>query len=57
MKTITLSEEQAKLILQTIDVAIKVGGTQTAAVVLPLVYEIEKQLQNDNVLVTQNTSE
>lgn len=53
MKTINLSEEQAKLILQTIDVAIKVGGTQTAAAVLPLVYEIEKQLQG-NISTSQN---
>jgi hypothetical protein len=49
MKNITLTEEQAKLVLQAIDVSIKAGGTQTAAIILPLAYEIEKQLQSDSI--------
>jgi len=52
MKTISLTEQQAKIVLQAIDVAIKVGGTQTAAIVLPVVYDIERQLQSDTI--TQN---
>jgi len=44
MKSVTLVENQAKLVLQSIDIAIKAGGTQSAAILLPLVYEIEKQL-------------
>jgi hypothetical protein len=55
MKKITLTQEQAKIVLQVIDVAIKVGGTQTAAATLPLVYEIEKQLQESTS--AQNSSE
>jgi hypothetical protein len=53
MKNITLTEEQAKLILQTIDISIKSGGTQAAAILLPIVYTIEKQLQSAEISQNQ----
>ena len=49
MKTITLTEEQAKLVLQTIDISIKAGGTQTAAIILPLAIDIERQLRDTSL--------
>jgi hypothetical protein len=45
MKQVILTQDQAITTLQAFDLAIKAGGTQTAAVLLPLVIEIEKQLK------------
>lgn len=44
MKTVTLTAEQAQLVLQCLDIATKAGGLQTAVQVLPIAQEIERQL-------------
>jgi hypothetical protein len=43
-KTVTLTEEQAKLVMQCLDLACKQGGLNAAAQILPVATSIEKQL-------------
>ena len=43
-KTVTLSEEQAKLVMQCLDLAVKTGGLNAAAQILPVAKAIEDQL-------------
>jgi len=43
-KTITLTEDQAKLVMQCLDLATKHGGLNAAAAILPIATAIEKQL-------------
>ena len=43
-KTVTLSEEQAKLVMQCLDLACKQGGLNAAAQILPVASAIEQQL-------------
>ena len=43
-KTVTLSEDQAKLVMQCLDLATKHGGLNAAAVILPVAQAIEGQL-------------
>ena len=43
-KQVTLSEEQAKLVMQCLDLAVKTGGLNAAAQILPLASVIEQQL-------------
>ena len=43
-KTVTLSEEQAKLVMQCLDLAVKTGGLNAAAQILPVASAIEQQL-------------
>jgi hypothetical protein len=43
-KQVTLTEEQAKLVMQCLDLACKQGGLNAAAQLLPLATSIEKQL-------------
>lgn len=43
-KQVTLSEEQAKLVMQCLDLATKHGGLNAAAAILPVAQEIERQL-------------
>lgn len=43
-KTVTLSEDQAKLVMQCLDLATKHGGLNAAAVIMPVAQEIERQL-------------
>jgi hypothetical protein len=43
-KTVTLSEEQAKLVMQCLDLAVKTGGLNAAAQLLPVARAIEEQL-------------
>lgn len=43
-KQVTLSEEQAKLVMQCLDLAVKTGGLNAASTILPLAVEIQKQL-------------
>ena len=43
-KTVTLSEEQAKLVMQCLDLACKQGGLNAAAMILPVAQAIESQL-------------
>jgi hypothetical protein len=42
--TVTLSEEQAKLVMQCLDLATKHGGLNAAAAILPVAQAIESQL-------------
>jgi hypothetical protein len=43
-KTVTLTEEQAKLAMQCLDLAVKTGGLNAAAQILPVASAIEQQL-------------
>jgi hypothetical protein len=43
-KTVTLTEEQAKLVMQCLDLACKQGGLNAAAAILPVAQAIESQL-------------
>ena len=43
-KTVTLTEEQAKLVMQCLDLACKTGGLNAAAQILPVATAIEQQL-------------
>jgi hypothetical protein len=45
--TVTLTEEQAKLVMQALDLAVKTGGLNAAAAILPLAQAIESQLTKD----------
>ena len=46
-KQVTLTEEQAKLVMQCLDIAVKAGGLNAAAQILPLATSIEKQLTEE----------
>ena len=46
-KTVTLSEEQAKLVMQCLDLATKHGGLNAAAAILPVAQAIEGQLTKE----------
>ena len=46
-KTVTLSEEQAKLVMQCLDLAVKTGGLNAAAQILPVASDIERQLTKE----------
>jgi hypothetical protein len=43
-KQVTLTEEQAKLVMQCLDLACKQGGLNAAAAILPVAASIERQL-------------
>lgn len=43
-KSVTLTEEQAKVVQQSLDAAIRSGGANAAVVILPIMQEIETQL-------------
>ena len=43
-KQVTLTEDQAKLVMQCLDLATKHGGLNAAAAILPVATAIEKQL-------------
>lgn len=46
-KQITLSEDQAKLVMQCLDLAVKTGGLNAAAAILPIARDIEAQLTKE----------
>ena len=46
-KQVTLTEEQAKLVMQALDLACKQGGLNAAAQILPVAGAIERQLTQD----------
>ncbi len=48
-KTVTLTEEQAKLVMQCLDLACKQGGLNAAAQILPVAGAIEQQLTAEAV--------
>ena len=43
-KQVTLTEEQAKLVMQCLDLAVNTGGLNAAAQILPVAAAIEQQL-------------
>jgi hypothetical protein len=45
---ITITEEQAKVVMQALDGAIRSGGANTAVVVLPVMQAIEEQLKKQD---------
>jgi hypothetical protein len=47
-KAVTLTEEQAKLVMQCLDLATKHGGLNAAAAILPVAVSIEGQLVKDD---------
>ena len=46
-KAVTLTEEQAKLVMQCLDLACKSGGLNAAAAILPVAQAIESQLTKE----------
>jgi len=44
MNNVTLSPEQAKVVMQCLDLAVKTGGLNAAASILPIATAIEQQL-------------
>ena len=46
-KTVTLTAEQAKLVMQCLDLAVKTGGLNAAAAILPVAKAIETQLTTE----------
>lgn len=43
-KQVALTEEQAKLVMQCLDLAVKTGGLNAAAQILPVARHIESQI-------------
>jgi hypothetical protein len=43
-KTVTLTEAEAKLVMQALDIATKAGGLNAASQLLPVAVSIEQQL-------------
>ncbi len=43
-KTVTLTEAEAKVVMQCLDIATKAGGLNAAAGILPVATNIESQL-------------
>lgn len=44
MKTATLTEDQARATMQLLDLAVKAGGLNAAAIALPIAQSLEYQL-------------
>jgi len=44
VSNVTLTAEQAKLVMQCLDLAVKTGGLNAAAQILPVASAIEQQL-------------
>jgi hypothetical protein len=51
MRTVTLSEEHAKLVMQCLDIAVKAGGLNAAAAILPVAQAIEGQLTKEEAAI------
>jgi hypothetical protein len=47
-KTVTLTEAEARIVMQALDIATKAGGLNAAAGILPVAMSIEKQLTADD---------
>ena len=45
MKTINLTEDEAKKLVNLLDVSVKAGGLQAASVALPIVLKIQNQIK------------
>ena len=50
MKTVTLTADQAKLVMQCLDLAVKTGGLNAAAQILPVATAIEQQLTKEEAV-------
>jgi hypothetical protein len=44
MSNVTLTSDQAKIVMQCLDLAVKTGGLNAAAQILPVAQTIEQQL-------------
>lgn len=44
MKSVALTEDQAKLVMQCLEHAVKAGGLNAAAIIMPVAQAIEGQL-------------
>ena len=44
MSNVTLTPDQAKIVMQCLDLAVKTGGLNAAAQILPVAQTIEQQL-------------
>ena len=51
MNSVTLTAEQAKLVMQCLDLAVKTGGLNAAAQILPVASDIEHQLTKEEAAV------
>jgi len=49
VNNVTLTAEQAKLVMQCLDIAVKTGGLNAAAQILPVASAIEQQLTKEEV--------
>ena len=56
MNSVTLTAEHAKLVMQCLDLAVKTGGLNAAAQILPVATAIEQQL-NPSTLNPQPATE
>jgi hypothetical protein len=50
-KTVTITEDEATLVMQCLDLATKHGGLNAAAAILPLAQAIESQLTKDEAAI------
>lgn len=48
IKTVTLTEAEAKIVMQALDATVRQGGLNAAATILPIAQKIESQLTADN---------
>lgn len=46
-KTVTITEDAAKIVMQCLDLAVKTGGLNAAAQILPVASDIERQLTKE----------
>jgi hypothetical protein len=46
-KTVTLTEEEAKVVMQALDVTVRQGGLNVSATILPIAQKIEQQLTKE----------
>jgi len=44
IKTVTLTEQEAKLVMQSLDIAVRQGGLNASVSLLPIAQKIEQQL-------------
>jgi hypothetical protein len=53
-KQVTLTEEQARIVMQALDIATKAGGLNAASQLLPVAVSIEKQLTDAEASESQS---
>jgi len=47
MENVVLTKQEAQLVMQALDVAVRQGGLNTSAVLLPVAQKIEQQLTEE----------